>query len=189
MLCGINNEVLLYHASGTQKILRITLSVNLDSLSLNYVSATFSVAICTTVPAITFIMAIFLRYVHQNVLIIRWLISFSGREMIEMEFLIELDHFRIESISIKQCHGLAKVVGSIVSLSGALVYILVQGPPVYQADPKASSVSSTECYSKGDWMKGTLASISSNISWSLWIIMQVSLSLSLCVGACVVDAT
>ncbi|KAG5525116.1 hypothetical protein RHGRI_031707 [Rhododendron griersonianum] len=118
----------------------ITLSVNLDSLSLNYVSATFSVAICTTVPAITFIMAIFLR---------------------------------IESISIKQWHGLAKVVGSIVSLSGALVYILVQGPPVYQADPKASSVSSTECYSKGDWMKGTLASISSNISWSLWIIMQV----------------
>ncbi|KAF7127294.1 hypothetical protein RHSIM_Rhsim11G0071600 [Rhododendron simsii] len=89
----------------------ITLSVNLDSLSLNYVSATFSVAICTTVPAITFIMAIFLR---------------------------------IESISIKQWHGLAKVVGSIVSLSGALVYILIQGPPVYQADPKASSVSSTD---------------------------------------------
>jgi drug/metabolite transporter (DMT)-like permease len=129
----------------------ITLSINLDSLSLDYISATFSVAICNTVPAITFIMAIFLR---------------------------------IERISIKQWHGLAKVLGSTVSLCGALVYILVQGPPVYQVHPKASTT--TECYSRGDWMKGSLASISSNIAWSLWIIMQVPLCVCVCImyGRC-----
>ena len=81
--------------------------------------------------------------------------------------------FRMESISIKQWHGLAKVLGSIVSLGGAMVYILIKGPPVYSISHKKISTPSTDSHSKGDWLKGSLAAISSNIVWSLWIIMQV----------------
>ncbi|GFY85660.1 nodulin MtN21 /EamA-like transporter family protein [Actinidia rufa] len=87
----------------------ITLSLNLDCLSLNYISATFAVAVCTTVPAMTYIMAVILR---------------------------------VESISIRKWHGLAKVLGSTVSLGGALVFMLVQGPAVYhQAGQKEVYVS------------------------------------------------
>ncbi|XP_057468788.1 WAT1-related protein At1g43650-like [Actinidia eriantha] len=121
----------------------ITLSLNLDCLSLNYVSATFAVAVCTTVPAMTYIMAVILR---------------------------------VESISVRQWHGLAKVLGSTVSLGGALVFILVKGPAVYhQAGQKEVYVSPTEGHSKGDLLKGSLAAFSSNIVWSLWIIMQGTL--------------
>ncbi|KAF5955209.1 hypothetical protein HYC85_008065 [Camellia sinensis] len=118
----------------------ITLSLNLDSLSMNYTSATFAVAITNIVPAFTFIMAVFLR---------------------------------MESISIKKRHGLAKIVGTVISLLGALAFVFLKGPPIYSVSHKENSVpSSTECYSKGDWLKGSLAAISSNIAWSLWIIMQ-----------------
>ena len=107
--------------------------------------------------------------------------------MNKMNFVID-QYFRVESISITNWYGLAKVLGSTVSLGGALVFMLIQGPAVYhQAGQKEVYVSPTEGHSKGDLLKGSLAAFSSNIAWSLWIIMQVPLSLSLSVV--VVDAT
>ncbi|XP_057490385.1 WAT1-related protein At1g43650-like [Actinidia eriantha] len=54
--------------------------------------------------------------------------------------------------------------------------MLVQGPAVYhQAGQKEVYVSSTEGHSKGDLLKGSLAAFSSNIAWSLWIIVQGTL--------------
>ncbi|KAK9943913.1 hypothetical protein M0R45_009503 [Rubus argutus] len=120
----------------------ITLSLNLYYVAMNYTSATFAAATTTTIPAITFVMAVLLR---------------------------------MESISIKHVHGVAKVLGSVTSLSGALVFALVKGHPLkfmnwfpeildHQIHPKGSS--------RGDWIKGSLIMLSANTAWSLWLILQ-----------------
>ncbi|XP_024167127.1 WAT1-related protein At1g43650 isoform X2 [Rosa chinensis] len=121
---------------------RITLSLNLYYVAINYTSATFAAATTTAIPAITFVMAVLLR---------------------------------MESISIKHLHGVAKVLGSVTSLSGAVVYALIKGPPLkfmnwfpenldHQIHPKSSR--------RGEWIKGSLIMLSANTAWSLWLILQ-----------------
>ncbi|KAL6196655.1 hypothetical protein ACLB2K_032269 [Fragaria x ananassa] len=81
----------------------------------------------------------------------------------------------MEIISIKKVHGLAKVLGSVSSLSGALVYALIKGAPLkfmnwfpenldHQIHPQSSS--------KGEWIKGSFIMLSANTAWSLWLILQ-----------------
>ncbi|KHN41271.1 Auxin-induced protein 5NG4 [Glycine soja] len=52
---------------------------------------------------------------------------------------------RVESISIKRVHGLAKILGSVLSLAGAITFALVKGPHL---------------------------GFMSNTAWSLWLILQ-----------------
>ncbi|PSS00064.1 WAT1-related protein [Actinidia chinensis var. chinensis] len=123
----------------------LTLSLNLYYIAINYTSATFAAATTNTIPAITFIMAVFLR---------------------------------MESISIKQWHGVAKVLGSVLCVSGALVFAFVKGPPInlmnYSSMNKSDTPNpSVECHSKGEWIKGSLIMLSANTAWSLWLVMQV----------------
>ncbi|KAL2467933.1 WAT1-related protein [Forsythia ovata] len=80
--------------------------------------------------------------------------------------------FRMESLSIKQKHGMAKVLGSAIGLSGALLCSFVRGPPMY-AESKTKILNLSEKhYSKADWLKGSLVMLAANIIWSLWLIMQ-----------------
>ncbi|XP_048445910.1 WAT1-related protein At1g43650 isoform X2 [Pyrus x bretschneideri] len=84
---------------------------------------------------------------------------------------------RMESISMKRLYGVAKVLGSVTSLSGALVFALVKGPsikfnwvPSNQGQiPDSSSLSSS---TGGEWLKGSLIMLSANTAWSLWLILQ-----------------
>ncbi|KAB2635241.1 WAT1-related protein [Pyrus ussuriensis x Pyrus communis] len=84
---------------------------------------------------------------------------------------------RMESISVKRLYGVAKVLGSVTSLSGALVFALVKGPsikfnwvPSNQGQiPDSSSLSSS---TGGEWLKGSLIMLSANTAWSLWLILQ-----------------
>ncbi|XAR62475.1 hypothetical protein NMG60_11017238 [Bertholletia excelsa] len=85
---------------------------------------------------------------------------------------------RIESVSIKQRYGVAKVIGAILCVSGALVFAFVKGPPIkfmnsYSATQSENLSSSMKCCSKGEWVKGSLIMLSANTLWSLWLIMQV----------------
>ncbi|XP_023880447.1 WAT1-related protein At1g43650 [Quercus suber] len=122
----------------------ITLSLNLYYVAINYTSATFAAATTNTIPAITFIMAAFLR---------------------------------MESINIKQLHGLAKVLGSVGGVSGALVFAFVKGPPInfmhwYTATEKPNTDSSIQGCSTREWIKGSLIMLTANTFWSLWLILQ-----------------
>ncbi|XP_030955900.1 WAT1-related protein At1g43650 isoform X2 [Quercus lobata] len=122
----------------------ITLSLNLYYVAINYTSATFAAATTNTIPAITFIMAAFLR---------------------------------MESINIKQLHGLAKVLGSVVGVSGALVFAFVKGPPInfmhwHTTTEKPNTDSSIHSCSTREWIKGSLIMLSANTFWSLWLILQ-----------------
>ncbi|KAL3641104.1 hypothetical protein CASFOL_016072 [Castilleja foliolosa] len=77
---------------------------------------------------------------------------------------------RIESLSIRETHGVVKVIGSAISLLGALICTFARGPALYSdnADlhlPKQS-------YSKKDWVFGSFIILVANSTWCLWLIMQ-----------------
>ncbi|KAK3426204.1 hypothetical protein EUGRSUZ_F02706 [Eucalyptus grandis] len=89
---------------------------------------------------------------------------------------------RMEGISVGKWHGWAKVVGSVMGVSGALVYAFVKGPPVNlinwsspgpaRQSPPSGSGSIGDPSSSGEWIKGSLIMFSANALWSLWLILQ-----------------
>ncbi|KAH8509064.1 hypothetical protein H0E87_010998 [Populus deltoides] len=85
---------------------------------------------------------------------------------------------RMESISIKHVHGIAKVLGSVIGVSGVLVIAFVKGPPIKfmnwhpANDHGQIQDSSKTCCSREEWIKGTLLMISANTLWSLWLVLQ-----------------
>uniref|UniRef100_A0ABL6UC76 WAT1-related protein n=1 Tax=Cannabis sativa TaxID=3483 RepID=A0ABL6UC76_CANSA len=86
---------------------------------------------------------------------------------------------RIESVCIKNVDGVAKVMGSIVSLSGALVYAFVKGPQLklmknnwYLSSNNNDHDQKPINYHRHEWVKGSLMMLSANTAWSLWLILQ-----------------
>ncbi|XP_042492783.1 WAT1-related protein At1g43650-like [Macadamia integrifolia] len=85
---------------------------------------------------------------------------------------------RIESISIKNQYGVAKVLGTVTCVSGALIVVLYKGPSIkfmnwYPSVHKEFSHSSViNCSPKMEWVKGSLMMLSANAAWSLWLILQ-----------------
>ncbi|KAK7380486.1 hypothetical protein VNO78_32997 [Psophocarpus tetragonolobus] len=81
---------------------------------------------------------------------------------------------RVETISIKRVHGLAKILGSVLSLAGAIIFALIKGSALkwYPENQNHSSHLSTIVHSKGDTIKGSLMMLSANTAWSLWLILQ-----------------
>lgn len=87
----------------------------------------------------------------------------------------------MESINIKMVYGLAKVVGSVASLLGALTFAFLKGPPIkfLNWSPSNNNQSHTIRTSPNfhdqawEWIKGPLMMLSANIVWSFWLILQV----------------
>ncbi|KAG8633307.1 WAT1-related protein At1g43650 isoform X2 [Manihot esculenta] len=86
---------------------------------------------------------------------------------------------RMETISIKHVHGIAKLMGSAIAVSGALVFAFVKGPPLKfinwnQAthDDHIQDSSMKGCCSREEWIKGSLLMITANILWSMWFVLQ-----------------
>ncbi|CAH1454022.1 unnamed protein product [Lactuca virosa] len=85
---------------------------------------------------------------------------------------------RIERIYIKELHGSAKLIGSIGSVCGALVFAFVKGPSLnfmtwYTSGENSEVASTTNQFSStGEFIKGPLTILFANILWSCWSIMQ-----------------
>ncbi|GMP79369.1 hypothetical protein CsSME_00034943 [Camellia sinensis var. sinensis] len=80
---------------------------------------------------------------------------------------------RMESIAITEWSGVAKVLGTMLCVGGAVVYSFVKGPPVYpQGTQDQNSQSYTGCGTKAQCLKGSLFALSVQANWSLWLIMQ-----------------
>ncbi|XP_057443405.1 WAT1-related protein At1g43650 [Lotus japonicus] len=81
---------------------------------------------------------------------------------------------RVESISIKHLHGVAKILGSVLSLTGAVTFALVKGPPLHfiRENQNHGSHILSMVHSKGDSIKGSIMMLSANATWSLWLILQ-----------------
>ncbi|OWM85043.1 WAT1-related protein At1g43650 [Punica granatum] len=129
----------------------LTLSLNLYCVAINHTTATFAAATTNIIPAITFIIAVCLR---------------------------------MESISIRRFHGIAKVVGAVMGVSGAMVFAFLRGPQVkimlkwYMSSnnnqAKTMNHPTEDVSSSRDhqWVKGSLLMLSSNVLWSLWLVLQ-----------------
>ncbi|CAN0892182.1 WAT1-related protein At1g43650 [Linum grandiflorum] len=82
---------------------------------------------------------------------------------------------RMERLSIRKVHGIAKIAGSVIGVSGALVFALVKGPALVNHNHDSSSSKHgplKHCCSKEDWIKGSLVMILANTLWSLWLVLQ-----------------
>uniref|UniRef100_A0A5B7BU17 WAT1-related protein n=1 Tax=Davidia involucrata TaxID=16924 RepID=A0A5B7BU17_DAVIN len=82
---------------------------------------------------------------------------------------------KMETISMKEWHGIAKVLGCLVCVCGAVVFTFAKGPPLYSSTQKQIPEPSTKHTPKGDWIKGSLIMLSANTTWALWLIMLVPL--------------
>ncbi|XP_042035629.1 WAT1-related protein At1g43650-like [Salvia splendens] len=117
----------------------ITLSSNLYSYAINYVSATFASVGINTIPALTFLVAVI---------------------------------FRFETCSIRTSAGIAKFVGSGLSLSGAMVFAFVKGPLV-RLMKCSNSMNSKDSNEK--WVQGCMLMLAANFIWASWFVMQAPL--------------
>ena len=86
--------------------------------------------------------------------------------------------YRFEKISLNKLHSIAKVMGTIITVGGAIVLTLVKGPPLCL--PWAKPVDhhqSAQCYSpQTDFVKGALFIVGACFCWSWFVIFQVLLS-------------
>lgn len=97
--------------------------------------------------------------------------------MLRILFVLEVDlvklsmNFRIERVKLRKMHGMAKVIGSVVALAGAIVYMYVKGPPMFSA----SHTQVSNPNAKSDSVKGFIIMLVSNVSFALYLVAQVRL--------------
>lgn len=125
-------------------LLGSTLSMNLYSYAINYVSATFASASINTIPALTFVVSVL---------------------------------FRVESFSVTRYHGIAKVIGTVMTVSGAIVFTLVKGPQInfMKWSSKDTQSASHLVSAKDKLIQGCLLMILANAVWAWWLVMQAPL--------------
>ncbi|MED6221964.1 hypothetical protein PIB30_059854 [Stylosanthes scabra] len=87
--------------------------------------------------------------------------------------------FRLETVNLRKIHSIAKVIGTIVTVSGAMVMTLYKGPALEivkghggGATNHGSSNSSGTEPSEQNWVVGTLMLIASCGGWASFFILQ-----------------
>ncbi|KAK3026696.1 hypothetical protein RJ639_041543 [Escallonia herrerae] len=80
--------------------------------------------------------------------------------------------FGMEGLSITHYHGMAKMLGSVIVLSGAMVFTFIKGPPLYTVLQNEGLGHSAKGRSTEDWIKGSCLQFASTLTWSVWLIMQ-----------------
>jgi hypothetical protein len=78
---------------------------------------------------------------------------------------------RLEIVNLRNPRGIAKIVGTLLSLAGVLTITLYKGPEVQSLQGAPIHIKSNA--SQQNWVKGTILLVVSCITWSLWFIMQV----------------
>lgn len=75
----------------------------------------------------------------------------------------------MEKVDIKSLRGQAKVVGIVISVSGAMVMTLYQGPVIKILNSNLNAHNAKA----NSWMLGSILLIGGVILWSFWIVFQV----------------
>ncbi|XP_076888461.1 WAT1-related protein At2g39510-like [Bidens hawaiensis] len=83
---------------------------------------------------------------------------------------------RLEKVNIKKVHSIGKIVGTLVTVGGAMIMTIVVGPTIGLPWTKGSTATdqhqSTTHVSPGDNMKGSMMIIAGCLSWSCFYIVQ-----------------
>ncbi|KAL4575123.1 hypothetical protein LXL04_021964 [Taraxacum kok-saghyz] len=124
-------------------LLEPVIDQNLYYAGMQYTTATFAIAMCNIIPAMTFLMA--------------WVC-------------------RLEKVNIKKIHSIGKIVGTLVTVGGAMIMTIVVGPtiglPWTKGSATAHNQQPTAAVSPGDNLKGSMMIIAGCLSWSCFYIVQ-----------------
>ncbi|KAL6343557.1 hypothetical protein AAG906_024922 [Vitis piasezkii] len=78
---------------------------------------------------------------------------------------------RMEVLDLRNPRGIAKVLGTLVSLAGVMTMTLYKGPIMKSLwDPLIHIQGNTTIHE--NWLKGSILTVASCVTWSIWYIMQ-----------------
>ncbi|KAK2968516.1 hypothetical protein RJ640_016835 [Escallonia rubra] len=140
-------------------LLEPVIDQNLYYVGMKYTSATFAAATANVLPALTFIMAIIFRRMRLLVL----------------SSCLFLKLIRMEKIKIRQIHSQAKVIGTVITVTGAMVMTLYKGPIVdilWYSSGSSHHATTTSNDAKHHWVAGTLMLLGRTLGWSAFFILQ-----------------
>lgn len=109
---------------------------------MKYTTATFAIAMCNILPALTFFMA--------------WM-------------------FRLEKVNIRSLHSQGKIIGTLVTVGGAMVMTFVNGPPIPLPWTKVTRVHhplATATASPDHHLKGAIMITAGCFCWAAFYILQ-----------------
>ncbi|KAB5545096.1 hypothetical protein DKX38_013208 [Salix brachista] len=79
---------------------------------------------------------------------------------------------RLEFLDLRNPRGIAKVLGTLVSLAGVTTMTLYRGPIMKQLWQPLVHIQGTTGNNQESWLKGSILTVASCITWSIWYIMQ-----------------
>ncbi|GJY37030.1 EamA domain, WAT1-related protein [Tanacetum coccineum] len=80
--------------------------------------------------------------------------------------------FRMEKVNIRKSSSLAKLFGTVVAISGAMVFTFYQGPEIFQTAPSPDSPNQLSMSRPSDWVIGGLILVIGGIIGALWNVLQ-----------------
>ncbi|CAI9762719.1 unnamed protein product [Fraxinus pennsylvanica] len=79
---------------------------------------------------------------------------------------------RLEVVNIRRLRGIAKIIGTVLSLAGVMTMTLYKGPVLKNLGHTLIHIRGSTTVVHEHWLKGSLLTIASCITWSIWYIMQ-----------------
>ncbi|CAL5404525.1 unnamed protein product [Camellia sinensis] len=139
-------------------LLEPVIDQNLFYTGMKYTTATFATAMCNIVPAITFLMAWILRGINVQVIQLNGVI------------------YRLEKVNLRSSHSQAKVVGTFVTVGGAMIMTLIKGALIGLPWTKMKShgpiTNTSTSANQQDLIKGSLMITTGCFCWAAFVILQ-----------------
>ncbi|KAK9288635.1 hypothetical protein L1049_017095 [Liquidambar formosana] len=79
---------------------------------------------------------------------------------------------RLEVLNLRDPRGKAKIIGTLVSLAGVMTMTLYKGPIMRNLWNPLIHIQGKNAGTHENWLKGSILTVASCISWSIWYIMQ-----------------
>ncbi|KAL5792770.1 hypothetical protein ACOSP7_001364 [Xanthoceras sorbifolium] len=77
---------------------------------------------------------------------------------------------RMEIVDVRDPRGIAKILGTIFSLAGVLTMTLYKGPALQSLKGALIHIGNNSAHE--NWIKGSILTVASCITWSMWYIVQ-----------------
>ncbi|KAL3535282.1 hypothetical protein ACH5RR_003743 [Cinchona calisaya] len=84
----------------------------------------------------------------------------------------------LEKINIQSSRSIAKIIGTIICVTGAISMVLLKGPKLLKQEFHFLPIHSLLSKGGETWLLGCLFLFASNCCWSIWLILQVPVSKS-----------
>ena len=81
---------------------------------------------------------------------------------------------RLEKVNVKKIRSLAKIIGTAITVVGAMVMTLYKGPIIDFIKSGGATHNGTTAESAKHWVTGTIMLLGSIFGWSSFFILQVS---------------